>query len=79
MTQEIMLFGGGTNNKIRFNEICFLNWETKNWRKVHPVESQISPWERTYHSSEFIYPYLIVHGGESASGIDLDDMWVFNV
>ena len=73
------MFGGGTNNKVRFNCVSFLNWETKEWRRVEPNESEPSPWERTYHTSEFIYPYLIIFGGESASGIDLNDMWVFNV
>lgn len=38
-----------------------------------------SPWERTYHSSEFSYPYLITFGGEGAANLDFDDLWVFNV
>ena len=34
------------------------------------------PEERTYHSAEFVYPYLVVFGGEAL--VDLDDLWVFN-
>lgn len=41
--------------------------------------SEPAPWERTYHASEFSYPYLIVHGGEGVSNLDLDDLWTFNV
>jgi hypothetical protein len=44
-----------------------------------PEEAAEAPWERTYHTSEFSYPYLIVHGGEGVANLDLDDMWVFNV
>ncbi len=44
-----------------------------------PEEANEAPWERTYHTSEFSYPYLIVHGGEGVANLDLDDMWVFNV
>lgn len=41
--------------------------------------SEPAPWERTYHASEFSYPYLIIHGGEGVSNLDLDDLWTFNV
>ncbi len=57
------MFGGGTSHRIRFNTICILNWETKVWRQIQPSESQAFPWERTYHTSQFAYPYLIVFGG----------------
>lgn len=44
-----------------------------------PDAAEEAPWERTYHCSEFHYPYLIVHGGEGVSNLDLDDTWTFNI
>lgn len=76
---EIIIFGGGSDHKTRYNSVCLLNWATKKWTRVLPVESDEAPWERTYHSSEFVYPYMVVFGGEGVSNLDLDDMWVFNV
>jgi hypothetical protein len=38
-----------------------------------------APWERTYHSGEFIYPYLVVFGGEGVANMDLDDTWTYNI
>jgi hypothetical protein len=76
---QIILYGGGSNNKTRYNSVCILDWQTKQWTQYLPEESSQAPWERTYHSSEFCYPYLMVHGGEGVSNIDFDDMWVFNV
>lgn len=40
------------------------------------LENEPAPWERTYHSAEFLFPYLVVFGGEGVA--DLDDLWVFN-
>ena len=73
------MFGGGTDQKIRFNDVWSLNWQTKIWNQIEPQPNHALPWERTYHSSEFVYPYLLVFGGESLSCIDLDDLWTFNV
>ena len=81
---QLLLFGGGGSNRNRFNSIHSLDWQTKVWREITPpstppsnLDSQQTPWERTYHSGELIYPYLVVFGGESIA--DLDDLWVFNL
>jgi hypothetical protein len=70
------VFGGGGSSKKRFNTLSILNWETKEWLEIKPREDEPAPWERTYHSAEFIFPYLVVFGGEGIA--DLDDLWVFN-
>ena len=79
VNDSIVLFGGGSNNKTRYNSVSVLNWKTKVWTNYLPEMSEPAPWERTYHASEFCYPYLIVHGGEGVSNLDLDDLWTFNV
>ena len=79
VNDSIVLFGGGSNNKTRYNSVSVLNWKTKVWTNYLPEMSEPAPWERTYHASEFCYPYLIVHGGEGVSNLDLDDLWAFNV
>jgi hypothetical protein len=48
---NIILFGGGGQNKLRYNDIHILNWESKEWRKEESADHAIAPWERTYHSS----------------------------
>lgn len=78
---RIIMFGGGGSNKTRFNTIHILDWNTKVWTEIAPKctlvfnsENQPAPWERTYHSSQLLYPYLIVYGGQGVA--DLDDLWV---
>lgn len=73
---RIVLFGGGSANKKRFNSINILNWNTKEWIEIAPKANESAPWERTYHTAELFYPYLAVFGGEGVT--DLDDLWVFN-
>lgn len=43
---------------------------------VFYAEDEPAPWERTYHSAELVYPYLVIYGGEGVA--DMDDLWVFN-
>ena len=57
------MFGGGTDNKQRFNSIYILNATTLKWRKFIFNEIEESPWERTYHTSELFEHYLVVFGG----------------
>ena len=78
MHDRVILFGGGADNKTRYNSVSLLDWKTKVWTKCLPPETETTPWERTYHSSEFQYPYLIIHGGEGVSNLDLGDLWAFN-
>ena len=54
-----------------------LDWEKKEWSELKPAEAEKYPWERTYHSSELLYPYLFIFGGEGIA--DLDDLWAFNL
>lgn len=86
MTNQLLVFGGGGPNKRRFNKISLLDWKTKEWTEYVNDSNFLainldenSPWERTYHSSEFKYPYLITFGGEGAANLDFDDLWVFDV
>jgi hypothetical protein len=74
---RLVMFGGGGPNKTRFSAISILDWKTKVWTELPPLEQDNCPWERTYHSSELLYPYLIVYGGEGIA--DLDDLWVCNI
>jgi hypothetical protein len=76
---EVILFGGGTSNKIRFNTVCVLDLKSMVWRKQQPNPAEDAPWERTYHSGEFCHPYMLVYGGEGVSNIDLGDCWAYNV
>jgi hypothetical protein len=62
-SDSVILFGGGGPNKARFNALSVLNWSTKEWSTIEPEPSEEAPWERTYHSSAMLYPYLIVFGG----------------
>lgn len=73
---RIVLFGGGGAQKRRYNTISLLDWKTKEWIDIAPKQDEPAPEERTYHTSELAYPYLIVFGGEGVC--DLDDLWVFN-
>lgn len=73
---RVIVFGGGGANKKRFNTLNILDWKTKEWIEVNPSDNEAAPWERTYHTAELFYPYLVVYGGEGVS--DLDDLWVFN-
>jgi hypothetical protein len=73
---NIVIFGGGAPNKKRFNSIHLLDWNTKQWSEILPKENEQAPWERTYHTAEIFYPYLVVFGGEGMA--DLDDVWTFN-
>lgn len=73
---RIVVFGGGGLNKRRFNTINILDWKTKEWFEIHPKPNEPAPWERTYHTAELYYPYLVVFGGEGVG--DLDDLWIFN-
>lgn len=73
---RVIVFGGGGANKKRFNAINILDWKTKEWIEINPKTSDPAPWERTYHTAELFYPYLVVYGGEGVS--DLDDLWIFN-
>lgn len=34
VNNRLILFGGGGENKRRYNEINFLNWETKEWTRL---------------------------------------------
>ena len=79
VSDSIILYGGGSNNRMRYNSVCILDWKTKQWTQCVPEEAAEAPWERTYHSSEFCYPYLIVHGGEGVANLDLDDTWAFSI
>ena len=67
---RIYFFGGGGSNKMRYNSISVLDWQTKTWSEIkysgtssNNLESQKLPWERTYHTAELLYPYLVVYGG----------------
>lgn len=33
---QLVLFGGGGSNKVRFNAIHLLNWATKVWVEIMP-------------------------------------------
>jgi hypothetical protein len=77
VARRVVVFGGGGSNKRRFNAVSLLDWDTKVWTEIHPRENEAAPWERTYHTSEIIYPYLMVYGGEGAA--DLDDLWAFHL
>jgi hypothetical protein len=79
VSDQIILYGGGSNNRMRYSSVCILDWKTKEWTQCVPEEAADAPWERTYHSSEFSYPYLIVHGGEGVANMDLDDTWAFSI
>ena len=46
------MFGGGTDNKYRFNSIFILDIDKLVWREVCYQISEEVPWERTYHASE---------------------------
>jgi hypothetical protein len=74
---RVVLFGGGGHNKLRYNDVFVLDWQTKAWSLLVPAQSEKNPWERTYHSSEILYPYLLIFGGEGIA--DLDDLWAFNL
>ena len=74
---RIIVFGGGGSNKKRFNSINVLDWHTKVWSEILPKVDESAPWERTYHTAEMFYPYLVVFGGEGVS--DLDDLWICNL
>ena len=57
---------------------------SKEWIEIEPkgnaifyLENESAPWERTYHCTELIYPYLVVFGGEGVT--DMDDLWLFNL
>jgi hypothetical protein len=73
---RVIVFGGGGANKKRFNTISLLDWKTKEWIEIQPKPNEAAPWERTYHTAELFYPYLVVFGGEGIA--DLDDLWVFD-
>ena len=32
--KDLVLFGGGSKNKERFNSVHFLNWHTKEWTLI---------------------------------------------
>jgi N-acetylneuraminic acid mutarotase len=76
---QVVLFGGGALNKLRFNTVSVLDLKRMAWRTIAPDPAEDAPWERTYHSAEFSYPYLVVYGGEGVSNIDLEDCWAFNI
>lgn len=76
-TDSFIVFGGGGPNKKRFNSLSVLDWSSKEWTELEPKTDQPAPWERTYHSSSLMYPYLVVFGGEGIA--DLDDLWVFDL
>lgn len=76
---QVVLFGGGAFNKLRFNTVWLLDISSMQWRRVDPNPAEDAPWERTYHCSELHYPYLITYGGEGVSNIDLEDCWAFNL
>lgn len=76
---QVVLFGGGALNKLRFNNVSFLDLKSFTWRTATPDPAEEAPWERTYHSAEFSYPYFIMYGGEGVSSIDLEDCWAFNI
>lgn len=63
VNRQLLLFGGGGPNRQRFNSISILDLATLNWLEIRPCESEKAPWERTYHTAEFKYPYLVVFGG----------------
>lgn len=48
---NIVLFGGGGQNKLRYNDIHILDWESKEWRREECADHGSVLWERTYHSS----------------------------
>lgn len=60
---RVIVFGGGGANKRRFNTISILDWKTKEWMEINPKPNESAPWERTYHTAELFYPYLVVFGG----------------
>lgn len=77
INHQLILFGGGGPNKQRFNSICILDLNSLQWMEFPPFENEPSPWERTYHTAEFKFPYLVVFGGEGVD--DLGDLWVYNM
>ena len=76
-SDAVFIIGGGGPNKQRFNTISVLDWKTRVWTEVKPDYNEPAPWERTYHSSAILYPYIVVFGGEGIS--DLDDLWAYNM
>ena len=74
---RLLLFGGGGPNKLRYNDVSVLDWESKEWKTLDSPQGEPAPWERTYHSAELLYPYLMVFGGEGIA--DLDDLWAFHL
>ena len=55
-----------------------MNWNgEKKWEKINFDVNCPSPQPRTYHSSNLIGKYLIVFGGYC--GIDLNDLWIFDM
>lgn len=77
VNDELIIFGGGGANKKRFNTLNILNWKAKIWREIHPNNNESAPWQRTYHSSALLHPYLVVFGGQGIA--DLDDLWVYDL
>jgi hypothetical protein len=61
-----------------------LDWKTKKWTIMVP-DNEAAPRERSYHTAELKFPYLLVFGGEgegdgegdSGDMQDLADLWVF--
>ncbi len=37
--KDLVLFGGGSTNKARFNSIHIINWETKEWKLIEIDEA----------------------------------------
>ena len=60
---RIIVFGGGGPNKKRFNTIHVMDWTTKVWTLIEHKSEDKAPWERTYHSAEYMSGYLVVFGG----------------
>lgn len=47
--ERVILFGGGTNNKEKFNSVYELNIKNMEWKQLKCSESMPVPSQRSYH------------------------------
>lgn len=60
---SIYIFGGGTANKVRFNDTLCLSLSHHTLGKLETTGDQPSP--RTYHASTLVDKFMAVIGGEA--------------
>jgi len=81
LKNRIYLFGGGQQQKARFNDVYRLKFgsrpHTLAVEKVVPALNSPLPSARTYHASCLLGKYMITVGGEALS--DLRDFWAFDL